>query len=329
MVFGRRRGRTYSLDAFECLDIREHILEGGEFNQLTLAALIKDALSRNRIKARRAVISFPVKFPWIRVLEMPSVPKKEMGRMVRLEVERLYLDSTVEKLIDYFPLETVYDDEGNAIVKVLSCAMPRNLVLPYVELMVAAGLELVGIDLAETNVLKLAAMQSAEFGDGIALVLNFSLESTDLMVMENNMLQLVRKVGQGKRQIREVLERTLPVDSKARDELGLSDFILPKEHQALTEGYIKGLLDEIRLSVEFYLTDIKKGEGTVKRVVLAGSGYWPANLSELLAMQLHVPLIDLRFENLANVSCQATFRPEFPACGVYAPALGSVLRGVA
>ncbi len=89
------------------------------------------------------------------------------------------------------------------------------------------------------------------------------------------------------------------------------------------------LLGEIRRSIEFYLTDIKRAEGSVSKVILAGSGYWPGNLPEILAMQLHLPLIDLRFDNLNNVACQTSFPPNFPACGVFAPAIGSVLRGVA
>ena len=44
-----------------------------------------------------------MKFPWIRVIEVPNLPDREMARIVRLEVERLYLDSTVEKLIDLLP----------------------------------------------------------------------------------------------------------------------------------------------------------------------------------------------------------------------------------
>jgi len=327
-VCGQRQGRGFSLSAFDCLDIRDQVLEGGDFNQLTFAPLIQQVLRRNRVRTRRVVISFPVKFPWIRVLDVPNVSPREMARIVRLEVERLYLDSTVEKLIDYYTLGSGRAGAG-ATVSVLSCAIPRNAVAPYVELLSAAKLEIVGVDLGEVNVLKLAAMQGTSFSEGITMLLNFNMQSTDLMLMENDSLQLVRKVGQGKQQVRETLSRNLPADSPLRSEMSQLDFVLPQEHLNLATDYVAGLLGEIRRSIEFYLTDIKRAEGNVTKVILAGSGYWPANLPEILAMQLHLPLIDLRFESLPNVSCQASFRPGFPACSVYAPAIGSVLRGVA
>jgi Tfp pilus assembly PilM family ATPase len=328
MVHGRLQGRTYALSAFDCIDIRGHTLETGDYNVMTIAPVIQAALKRNHISTRRVVVSFPVKFPWIRVIEVPNVPEREMSRIVRNEVERLYLDSTVEKLIDYYPVGPGRE-QGSSTYSVLSCAIPRNSVAPYVELLQAAKLDLVGIDLCEVNVLKLAALQGANFNDGITMVLNFNMQSTDLMLMENDILQLVRKVGQGKQQLRDILARYLPSDSPLRKEMGRIDFNLPTEYLKITSEYVSSLLGEIRRSIEFYLTDIKRAEGSVSKVILAGSGYWPGNLPEILAMQLHLPLIDLRFDSLNNVACQTSFPPSFPACGVFAPAIGSVLRGVA
>jgi Tfp pilus assembly PilM family ATPase len=201
-------------------------------------------------------------------------------------------------------------------------------VAPYVDLLNAAKLELVGIDLSEVSVLKLAAMQGANFSDGITMILNFNMQSTDLMLMENGKLQLVRKVGQGKQQLRDILARSLPSDSPIRREMARVDFVLPNEYLRLSTDYVASLLGEIRRSIEFYLTDIKRAEGNVSKVILAGSGYWPANLPEILSMQLHLPLIDLKFDKMRNISCQESFRQGFPACGVYAPVIGSVLQGV-
>jgi len=329
IAVGQRRGRTHYLDALDVIDIRGHMLEGGDFNQLTLVPVIQQALNTHHIRTRRTVISFPVKFPWIRVIEIPNLPERDMGRIVRLEVERLYLDSTVEKLIDYFPLDPQREKPGVGTTPVLSCAIPRNAIAPYVDLVTAAKLDLVGVDLVELNVLKMAALQVGDFGEGITLVLNFNTQSTDLMLMESNRLQLVRKVGQGKQQLRELLHRKLPADSPLRRELWRVDFALPEEHLKLAVDYVTSLLGEIRRSIEFYLTDIKRAEGSVSKVVLVGSGYWPANLPQLLALQLHLPMVDLRFDHLPNVVCQTVFAPEFPACGVYAPVVGSVLKGVA
>ena len=190
---------------------------------------------------------------------------------------------------------------------VLSCAIPRNAVVPYVDLLAAAKLELAGIDLVELNVLRMAALQTGDFGDGITLLLSFNMQSTDLLLMEGNRLQLVRKVGQGKQQLRDLLYRKLPADSPCRRELGRVDFILPEEHVKLAVDYVAALLGEIRRSIEFYLTDIKRSEGNVSKVILAGSGYWPANLPAILALQLHLPLVDLRFDHLPNVVSQVVF----------------------
>jgi Tfp pilus assembly PilM family ATPase len=322
---GQRQGRNFTVNALDVIDIRQHVLEGGDFNQTTLIPLLQQTLKKHHVTTRRAVISFPVKFPWIREIEVPSLPDKEMDKMVRLEVERLYLDSTVEKLIDYFPLEEKNKDGGN--IRVLSCAIPRNSIAPYTDLLANAKLELVGIDLVEVNVLKLAAMQGTSFDDGITLILNFNMQSTDLILMENNQVQLVRKVGQGKQQLRDILLRSLPSDSPLRRELQRIEFMLPAEYLSLATDYVSSLLGEIRRSIEFYLTDIKRAEGNVSKVVLAGSGYWPANLPAILALQLHLPMHDLRFDRMPNVSCAQSFPADFPACGVYAPVLGSVLRG--
>jgi Tfp pilus assembly PilM family ATPase len=212
---------------------------------------------------------------------------------------------------------------------VLSVAIPRNSVAPYLDLMISAKLEPVGVDLAEVNVLKLASMQGVDFSEGISLILNFNMQSTDLMLMENNMLQLVRKIGQGKQQLRESLVRIMPGDSPSRQLMGQVDFNLPAEEMRLAADYVTSLLGEIRRSIEFYLTELKRAEGNVTKVILAGSGYWPANLTQILQQQLHLPLIDLRFDHLPNVICDTAFKPSFPACGVYAPVIGSIVRGAA
>jgi Tfp pilus assembly PilM family ATPase len=325
LVYGQKKGRTHHLSCFDIIDLRPHVLEGGDYNQLTLVPVIQQTLSRHHLRGKKTVISFPVKFPWIRVIDVPQMKEREMARIVRLEVERLYLDSTVEKLIDFFTLQETPNENGT--MPVLSCAIPRNSVAPYVDLLAAAKLEVVGIDLVEVNVLKLAALQGVNFEEGISLLLNFNMQSTDLMLMERGSLQLVRKVGQGKQQLRELLERTLPADSPARRELGRVDFKLPSEHIPLAGNYVASLLGEIRRSIEFYLTEIKRAEGNVSKVVIAGSGYWPANLAELLALQLHLPLIDMQFDRLPGVEVDYTFAPGFAACGVFAPVISSVLRG--
>jgi len=329
VVVGHARGRNSYLTTLDILDIRQHVLEGGDFNQLTLAPFIQKTLKAHRVRTKRTVVSFPVKFPWIRVIEVPNMPDREMSRIVRLEVERLYLDSTVEKLIDYHVLGPPMDKGSGEVVPVLSCAIPRNSIAPYVDLVAAAKLEMVGIDLVELNVLKLASMTGARFDEGITLILNFNMQSIDLMLMEDDRLQLVRKVGQGKQQLRDVLHRVLPEESGAREKLDSVDFELPEDYLNLASDYVTNLLGEIRRSIEFYLTDIKRKEGSVTKVMLAGSGYWPVNLPKVLALQLNLPLIDLRFDHIPNVSCQTIFAENFPALGIYAPVVGSVLRGVA
>lgn len=326
IAVGQRKGRTTLVSAMDVIDIRPHVLEGGDFNQLSLVPAIQKSLKSMNIRTKRAVISFPVKFPWIRVIEVPNMSQREMGRIVRLEVERLYLDSTVEKLIDFHVLDRA-DRGPNENVAVISCAIPRNSIAPYVDLVMAARLELMGIDLVELNVIKVASMTGVNFDDGITLILNFNMQSIDLMLMEDDRLQLVRKVGQGKQQLRDVLHRTLPQDSPVRNDLDKVDFRLPQEFLGLAGEYVTTLLGEIRRSIEFYITDIKRAEGNVTKVMLAGSGYWPANLPQILSMQLNLPLIDLRFDRVPNVECICEFDKDFPALGVYAPAVGSVLRG--
>lgn len=324
---GQRRGRAMVVSALDVIDIRQHVLEGGEFNQISLVPLIQQTLKSLKVRTRRAVISFPVKFPWIRVIEVPNMPSREMSRIVRLEVERLYLDSTVEKLIDFHVLDRPAGKGSDENVSVVSCAIPRNSIAPYVDLVMAAKLDLVGIDLVELNVIKAASMTGINFDDGITLILNFNMQSIDLMLMEDERLQLVRKVGQGKQQLRDVLYRKLPTDSPVRNELDQIDFKLPSEYLGLASDYVTTLLGEIRRSIEFYITDIKRAEGNVTKVVLAGSGYWPANLPQILSLQLNLPLIDLQFDRVPNVECISVFNKDFPVFGVYAPVVGSVLRG--
>ncbi|MDQ3024823.1 MAG: pilus assembly protein PilM [bacterium] len=328
--FGQRKGRSHRVRGLDVIDLRPHIIEGNEYNHSSLVPALGNVMRKNGIRTKRTVISFPVKFPWIRVLEVPTVPEREMGRIVRLEVERLYLDSTVEKLIDWFPLGTESNDPASAgSTRVLSVAIPRNTIAPYVDLMFASKLDIVGIDLAEVSVLKLAALQGVNFDDGITLVLNFNMQSTDLMLMENDRLQLVRKVGQGKQQLREILSRALHDDPALLTEMENVDFVLPLEHMRLASDYVANLLGEIRRSIEFYLTELKRAEGNVSKVVIAGSGYWPANLSQMLGQQLQLPLIDLQFDMMPQVYCESEFKEAFPAASIYAPVVGSVLRGVA
>jgi len=303
------------------------VQEGSEYHSPNLIPVLQQVLRDNDIKTKKTVISFPVKFPWIRVLEVPQASERDMDRIVRLEVERLYLDSTVEKLIDYHPLGPAESNATGNNISVLSCAIPRNSVVPYTDLLQQAKLELIGVDLGEVNVLKLAGMQGIRFDEGITLILNFNMQSTDLMLMENNRLQLVRKVGQGKEQLRSVLSRNLPEDAPARQMMQTIDFRLPEEYLHFSTEFVAALLGEIRRSIEFYLTDIKRAEGNVSKIVLAGSGYWPTNLPDILAQQLHLPMVDLRFDNMREVQTEISFKEDFPTCAVYAPVLGSVIRG--
>jgi Tfp pilus assembly PilM family ATPase len=327
--YGQRKGRNFRLRGLDCMDLRPHVIEGSDYNHTSLVPALHNALKKHHIRTRKTVISFPVKFPWIRVIEVPTVPDRELNRIVKLEVERLYLDSTVEKLIDFFPLAPSPGEVMSGSTRVLSVAIPRNTIAPYIDLLFAAKMDIVGIDLAEVSVLKLAAMQGVNFDDGITLILNFNMQSTDLMLMEKDRLQLVRKVGQGKQQLREILFRALHDDLALREELDNVDFVLPLDHLRLAGDYVANLLGEIRRSIEFYLTELKRAEGTVSKVVIAGSGYWPANLSQILQQQLHLPLIDLQFDMLPQVFCETAFKPAFPAASIYAPVVGSVLRGAA
>lgn len=286
------------------------IQEGSIVEPGTLADVIKEMLAEVRTRKRYVVTAASNLAVITRTLQVPKMPLKQLEEAVRWEAERYIPFPIDEVVLDYAPLDALEAIPDGEQMDVVVGAARQETVAGLVEVLKAAGLEPLVIDVKPFAGLRtLSTRLVAIDREPITLFLEIGAESSALVLTRGERLLLNRVINLSGKDFTAAISKAFNLDLVAAEEAkknyGLAtiptededlllDFDAERERFNPARMYdairpvLVELTTELRRSLEFFRVQV--GDLGVDQGFVAGGGSKLRSLVPLLSDTLGIPL---------------------------------------
>ena len=306
---------------------RGAITEGEVADLDLLAAEIKEFWSSHSFKGKTVVLGVANQRIIVRLLNFPRMEAEDLRSAIRFEAQDHIPMPLEEAIMDYVVLGP--QEESSDLERILVVAAHKGMIERYISAVRAGGLRPAGIDVKPLSLTR-STLPEAFFDEGATLLLDVSIELSNLVVVQGGSPTLTRFISMGLDDlVRAVSEAAdLPEDEAEKQALdpraklgydpantGEEDTENPEEDDfdpALVydvrrglEEAVQTLAEDVQRSIEYHHSQPKSRE--VSRVLVSGEGALVAGfdgyLGELLGVLTHCgnPVARLA-ANRSNVS---------------------------
>lgn len=249
---------------------------------------VSDAISqlwkRAKIKSKKAIIGVANQRVVVRQVDLPFLEEKDFRSSLRFQVADHIPMSVEDAELDFEILETFDLDNGDKMMRVLLIAAATDMVESFVSTAAAGGVDVVGVDLTPFAVTR--AVSPAARGEtgmqGAQAVIDVGAGVTGIVVHIGGEARFVRILLVGGDDITTHLseELELSFDEAEALKVDLGRGVGSPEARRILVGRVEALVDEIRGSLDYYLT--QEDAVDVTSVILTGGGSLTAGFSERL-----------------------------------------------
>lgn len=284
------------------------VIDGEIADPGVVSEAIARLFKRARIRSRKVAVGIANQRVVVRQVDLPYLDDKEFRSSLRFQVADYIPMSVDEAEIDYQVLSD-YEGEDGRMMKVLLVAAATDMVESFVEVVTAAGLDPVAVDLTPFAVARaVSPVARGEQGlDGAEAIIDVGAGVTNILVHLNGEPRFVRILLLGGDEVTGAVAEELGCDFEEAEAAKL-------DHSAgwgseaigrVITRQVEEWVAEVRGSVDYYLG--QDDAVPVTSVVLTGGGSLTAGLRDALASSLELPV---RFGDvLSDLSAR---RPPLP-----------------
>jgi len=287
--------------------------------------LDKEALVRSLkeltegLDERRVVMGVSSRHLFLRSLDFPSMPPKELEKAVAFEIENQFPSDTYDLIVDYLLLSEKLEEENEKLAVMLFGA-PRSLVQSYVDLCQAAELKLIALE-PEPLALARLVFYSTKKEEEPVVVINSGESGTSFSVFASNKYSYSRWLDFGGKDITELIARHFGLEylsalklkeTDARilfGELNLDDssYLQQLELETTLKKAISSLLRELIVAFDSY--ELEYSVPRIEKVYLSGGLGLINGVDRFLEKELarEVSLLQPPFEELKDPSLSLVF----------------------
>jgi len=242
-------------------------IEGGTVrNAPALTAALRAVLRSSGIHRWRAVVGMGGRTALVRTVTLPSMPADELKNAVRWEAER-HLPLRIDEAVLDAQVAREVTEDGQRRTEVLMAAVPERDALLFYQVARDAGLNVAALEVSSLAL----ARTNASSGTLTAMV-DIGADATEIVIVHPTLPPACR---------------SLPIGS---DHLAQSPPAVPgAEHEgtAAAPG-LHDLVDGLAKSIDYFQAQARKEK--IERVVLTGDGVHAADVAQMLAAELSVPV---------------------------------------
>lgn len=273
----------YGVTNYEQGVVKDGVIENPEH----LAKATKELFEKNligEITTRRAAVSIPVARTYNRVMNLPSMSRKDLTEAVRLEAEQ-YIPVPIDELyIDY----NVTAETKNGY-ELLAVAAPKKIVDSFLIYTNLLGIEACTIETTISASSRLVA--HSEQSDVPTILIDFGSVSVDITIFDKQLIVTGTVAGGGDTftgLIAKKLEVSDQVAHTIKTKYGLSVSKKQKDIQDALKPILGSLTKEIRKMIRYY-DERTSSEGKIGQIITMGGGANMPGLSEHITSELRLP----------------------------------------
>jgi len=299
------------------------IVSKGEVKDSEALALhIKKFIKKNKLNTRHVIACLPEEKAFIRVIEMPKMPRIQLKKAVFFEAEN-YIPFGLDKV--YLDSEVICEKDGK--LEVLVTAMPKKIVDAYVEAIKGAGLIPIALE-TESQAAVRALVEKGVNKEAVYLV-DIGLTTTGFAVCCDECLRFASFIPMSSEEFTSKISKALKKDRAEAESLkklyGLKNKgKIAKKIYAVLEPMVKELAVEIEKRIEYYDSHFEAKKA--KELLLYGGGAELSGLVEKLSKNLSIKIN--KGDPLKNLSANSieVFNRKKKKPLAYVVAIGLALR---
>ncbi|MCO4792685.1 MAG: type IV pilus assembly protein PilM [Bacteriovoracaceae bacterium] len=220
-----------------------------------------------------------------RKLQLAGGTNDEIAEQVSWEAEQ-YLPFELEESSMAF--HNLGENDGGG-VDVLVCAVRKDILLNFKELVENSGLKVKIVDLNVTaiiNVFELVMGEKLDDPDQSWLILDLGAQKTSFIIYKGNKVQFVKEMNIGGVMITEEIQRQMGVNYEEAEDLknnGDENGNLPEEILEIIDDVVESFFSEIKKTIDFYISSTSD-ESLVGCLLTGGGALVPGLIEGLEAL---------------------------------------------
>lgn len=237
----------------------------------------------------------------IRILTFPQMKRAELASMLQYEVEKYIPFKSNEVVIDFDILEENIHRGDMKSMEILLVAVKQTEVREFYKIFQEAGLQLEAIGIGAAAMANSIEALFPEVKGGTVGFVDMGRGSSTFGIVVKGKPVFIRDISFGGADVLKLLKRKLGVEAeKAASLLKDPAKILP-EHQTVIEQGLSNLVNELRLSLGYYMDHVP-GAVAVETLFVTGGGF---RLISLKSLENQLKITVRRLEILSRVELES------------------------
>ncbi|MDP3947152.1 MAG: type IV pilus assembly protein PilM [bacterium] len=245
-------------------------------------------LKQLKVRSKNVIASIPAFSAFVTLLEFPSMPDAEMSKAMQFQARQYIPLPISEVALDWIKVGERKDEQGAVRQQVLLISVPNDHIEKYKNIMSAAGLNLVALEIES---LSLVRVLIAEDPTPTAIV-DIGARSTNIAIVDKGNLKMNVQTDFAGGALTQAVASGLGISNRRAEELkkrqGLMGTGGEMELSTLMMPFVDAILNEVRRAK---LTYERSYGVTIERIMLSGGGANLIGLPKYAEGQLGTPVV--------------------------------------
>jgi type IV pilus assembly protein PilM len=262
-------------------------------NADSLRELLRKVKKEQHLKFVR--LSLPESYVYHVEMEIAKVKKNEIRESIELQLEEHVPLKASEVFFDYDIAETPKQRPGVLVVVV--SAIPKEIVLSYVEVFESAGLAVVSVEV-DASALARAVVPRKDLGT--FMIVDMGRVKTGVYVVQGGFVRFASDIEVGGKLVAASIQKNAGVSPEEAEKLKKACYIdqvseveISEEVQKSLQDVFSSVLEEINKYFIYWHTHRDKNDAPrekIEKIILAGTESTLIGFQDYLAGGLHVPV---------------------------------------
>jgi len=249
---------------------------GGEPGRAVLLAdekvseMIVDLRREAGATATKGIISIPLRYSFITVIDMPELTDEQIAGAIQFEARRYIPIPLTDVVLDWWKIPQRAGKKG---VSILLAAVQRDVIEKYRRILQAAQLESAGFEIEVFPPTRLLGSR----GRGAMMIIDVGALSTKLSIVEDGITQAVHHVDRASQAFTLAISQSLGIDFQRAEAMKQSVGISQRPEAAGVRHTITPLLDSLFDEAERLRANFRRKTNVSvdKAMVLGGGSLMP------------------------------------------------------
>ena len=250
---------------------------------------LKTIFAEERLEPKEVRASLKTSGMVVRILTFPQMKRSELASMLQYEVEKYIPFKSSDVIIDFDVLEENIDRGESKAMEMILVAVKRSEVYDLQKIFQNVGIQINSIGIGSAAFANLIGYLLPETLSATIGFLDMGTETSSFGIAIRGKPVFVRDISFGGADILKIAQRKLGL-APEKILAGIDDASkVPTEYTRVAEQAVGNLLNELKLSLGYYMDHVKEAQ-PIETLFVAGGGFRMIPDLRLVEDQIKIPV---------------------------------------